>query len=104
MTDLVLSDADLRAMVMREDGQAVTTSLRVAEYFGKQHAKVLRAVRQLTSSAKFRQANFGDSSYLNDQGRKQTMVTMTKDGLTFLVMGVYRRKGFSMEGGVHRCV
>lgn len=99
MTDLVLSDADFRAMVMCEDGHAVTTSLRVAEYFGKQHAKVLRAVRQLTCSAKFRQANFGESSYMNDQGKKQPMVTMTKDGFTFLVMGFTGEKASAWKEG-----
>jgi len=87
MTDLILTEDDYRQLVQSQDGKATTDSLKVAEKFGKQHSKVLRAIRQLACSPKFRQANFGESSYLNEQGKKQPVVTMTKDGFMFLVMG-----------------
>lgn len=87
MNELILSENDFRGMVDAENGQPVTTSLRVAAYFKKEHGKVLRAVRKLSCSLKFRQANFGESSYINEQGKRQPMFTMTKDGFMFLVMG-----------------
>ncbi len=66
---------------------AVTTSLAVAEYFGKQHYHVLRDIRELEVSDSFRLSNFGESSYLNQQGKQQPMYHMTKNGFVFLVMG-----------------
>lgn len=87
MNELTLTEADFQQMVMADDGRPVTTSLKVAQYFGKQHAKVLRAIRSMACSEKFRRANFGESSYLNNQGKSQPMFTMTKDGFMFLVMG-----------------
>ena len=99
MSELILSNADFQRMVAAENGQPMTTSLKVAEYFKKEHGKVLRAVRRLSCSLKFRQANFGESSYINDQGKKQPMFTMTKDGFMFLVMGFTGEAAASWKEG-----
>ena len=72
--------------------QAMTSSLLVAEEFGKGHAKVMRDIENLNCSDEFRLANFGDSSFKNEQGREFPMVTMTKDGFSFLVMGYTGKK------------
>ena len=44
------------------DGIIVTTSLKVAETFGKDHGRVLRDIRELSCSTGFRQGNFAESS------------------------------------------
>lgn len=67
------------------------SSLMVAEMFGKDHNKVLRDIKELDCSERFRLSNFGQSSYINSQNKKQPCVAMTRDGFTFLVMG-YRGK------------
>ena len=72
--------------------QAMTSSLLVAKEFGKAHAKVMRDIENLNCSDEFRLANFGDSSFKNEQGREFPMVTMTKDGFSFLVMGYTGKK------------
>lgn len=72
--------------------QAMTSSLLVAKEFGKAHAKVMRDIENLNCSDEFRIANFGDSSFKNEQGREFPMVTMTKDGFSFLVMGYTGKK------------
>lgn len=87
MLELKLTEIDYCQMIQCEDGRITTTSLKVAECFGKPHGKVLRDIRKLTCSEGFRQANFGSSFYLNEQGKKQPMFTMTRDGWMFLVMG-----------------
>ena len=87
MTDLILTEDDFQEMVWVSDGKAITTSLKVAKYFGKSHDKVLRDIRKLGCTENFRLANFGESSYINEQGKIQPMFTMTKDGWMFLVMG-----------------
>lgn len=69
-------------------GQPVTTSLLVAEVFGKEHNKVCRDIENLSCSEAFRVANFGDTPYTHPQnGRTYKMYRMTKDGFSFLVMG-----------------
>ena len=72
--------------VGREERPCVT-SLDVAQTFGKSHQHVLRDVRSLECSDEFRLSNFGQSSYVNAQGKNQPMVVMTRDGFTLLVMG-----------------
>lgn len=63
----------------------------VAEKFHKNHNKVLRDIRELDCSENFRQSNFGQSTYRNQQGKRQPCYCMTRDGFAFLVMG-YRGK------------
>lgn len=77
-------------LVFVERNKALTTSLKVAEYFGKEHSKVLRSIEQLECSDSFREANFGLSNYERKNGnvtKSYPMYYMTRDGFTFLVMG-----------------
>lgn len=75
------------APVFQKDGIAYTDTLRVARYFEKRHADVLRAIENLDCSTKFRQRNFALSSYLSEQNKELPKVDMTRDGFSFLVMG-----------------
>ena len=59
--------------------------------FDKRHDNILADVRNLDCSVEFRLLNFQESSYINEQGKRQPCVAMTRDGFTFLVMG-YRGK------------
>lgn len=70
---------------------ARANSLMVAKMFEKDHNKVLRDIRELDCSESFRLSNFGQSTYKNEQGKKQPCYNMTRDGFVFLVMG-YRGK------------
>ena len=75
-----------------KDGQVVTTSLRVAEIFSKQHKDVLKAIRELDCSDDFRGRNFAPSFRIrqlpNGMGERQDpYYLITRDGFVFLVMG-----------------
>lgn len=70
-----------------DNGQLITTSLKVAEVFGKEHNKVVRDIDHLSCSENFNLANFGKINHIDDKGRSYKAYTMTKDGFTFLVMG-----------------
>jgi Rha family phage regulatory protein len=72
-------------------GKPYCSTLQVAETFEKRHDDVLKSIRNLDCSNVFRLRNFAESSYLNEQKKKQPMFIMTKDGFMFLVMG-YRGK------------
>lgn len=70
---------------------ARVSSLKVAEYFEKDHNHVLRDIQNLDCSPEFNQSNFGQMSYTDSYGRKQKAYAMTRDGFVFLCMG-YRGK------------
>lgn len=74
-------------VIQNQAGRDVTTSLIVAEVFGKEHNKVCRDIESLSCSESFRVANFGVSSYRSQQNKELPMYEMTKDGFSFLVMG-----------------
>ena len=81
---------DKAVLVSVRNHQVVTTSLRVAEYFGKEHSKVLRSISTLECSALFRNANFGLSCYTKKNGnvsKSYPMYYLTRDGFTLLAMG-----------------
>ena len=75
----------------------VVTSLDVAETFGKEHKHVLRDIRELECSNEFRQSNFGQSEYLNEQNHRQPMYYITRDGFTLLVMGYTGEKAMKFK-------
>ena len=71
----------------RYEERLVTTSLKIAEKFNKEHSHVLRDIRELECSDTFRESNFGLSSYKSEQGKTLPMYEVTRDGFTILAMG-----------------
>ena len=68
------------------DKKVVTTSLKVAEMFGKEHFHVLRDIKALMEE-EIGASNFGLSSYKNSQNKEQPMYLIDRDGFTLLAMG-----------------
>jgi Rha family phage regulatory protein len=69
------------------DGQVSTTSLAVAEHFGKNHKDVLRAIRNLDCSLEFNGRNFAPVTYQDEKGEARPMYRIYRDGFSFLAMG-----------------
>ncbi|EHN1253692.1 Rha family transcriptional regulator [Salmonella enterica] len=73
------------------NGQAVTSSLAVADYFIKRHADVIRKIESLECSTLFRKRNFAFTSISVNQPnggtRKLPCYQITRDGFAFLAMG-----------------
>lgn len=69
------------------NGQPTTTSLAIAERFGKQHKNVLQSIENLECSNEFTELNFQPSAYKDSTGRALPMYHITKDGFMFLAMG-----------------
>lgn len=84
MTDQRVLDS---SAVTLEDGRPTTTSLVVAEVFGKEHKVVMRAIRQLDCSEDFARCNFVPCSRRAENGRDEPFYRLTRDGFTFLCMG-----------------
>lgn len=89
-----LGHVEFQIMVERHDNQIITTSLKVAEFFGKEHRNVLRAIRSLHCSDEFAQLNFEQCLKINElaNGKSEPYFKMTKDGFMFLVMGFSGKK------------
>jgi Rha family phage regulatory protein len=77
--------ADFMDVVRMIDNQAMTTSLDVAKRYGKQHKDVLRKYDSRDCSEEFSRRNFAPSEYVDERGKTQRMIRMTKDGFMFLV-------------------
>jgi len=101
--------------VILKDGHAVTTSLKVAEIFGKQHKDVLRSINHCDCSSEFAGRNFAPGSYFDANNQARPMYRITKDGFTFLVMGytgpqaaqfkeAYIQRFNEMETALHHAV
>jgi anti-repressor protein len=75
--------------------QAMTTSLRVAEVFGKDHKNVIQSIENLAaekSAAKF----FAEATYYN-RGKQYPMYYMNRDGFTLLAMGFTGKKALQFK-------
>lgn len=90
-TVAVEPNIEVANLVSVEDSQVVTTSLRVAEIFSKQHKHVLEAIRNLDCSDDFRKPNFRltlkDKELRGCVARQDPYYLITRDGFIFLVMG-----------------
>lgn len=85
----------MNELVIMHNKQAVTTSLRVAEVFGKDHKHVLETISNLAaekSAAKF----FAEATY-NNRGKQYPMYYMNRDGFTLLAMGFTGKRALQFK-------
>lgn len=77
-------------IVVLNQGKPSTTSLLVAEKFGKPHADLLKIIRKTISElpVEFSQGNFSESEFTNDRGRSYTQYTLSRDAYSLIVMGL----------------
>lgn len=79
------------------DQQAVTTSLRVAEVFHKEHRNVLASIGGLLKNQQTQQM-FVEGTYINEQnGQSYPMYYMNRDGFTLLAMGFTGSKAMEFK-------
>lgn len=82
-----------RPSVKLVDGHATTTSTAVAQFFGKRHADVMRAIENLKAEcpAEYHERNFAPMVVEVDIGsgatRKDPAYQLTRDGFVLLAMG-----------------
>ncbi len=85
----VIPKFDFKQMVMAVQGKVITTSLIIADYFGKRHDNVLRKIRQVRDECpeEFAALNFEGADFIDKNGDVQPMFKLTKDGYMLVVMG-----------------
>lgn len=86
-------------LVIMKDQQAVTTSLQVAEVFGKEHKVVLKAIDELKEGVAQNYANlFYEDTYIHPQNKqKYRQIIMNRDGFTLLAMGFTGKKALQFK-------
>ncbi len=94
-------------VVLERDGQAFTNSRHVADYFGKRHDDVLRAIRNLLEqSGNLCARNFAATSnevpMPNGGTRTERSFDMDRDGFTLLAMGFTGQKATRLKGSTTR--
>ena len=91
-TKILLLPNDPYGMGIYQSRDIIASSKAISEMFGKRHDDVLRTIRNAECSEKFRLRNFAESSYRNEQNKKQPMYLLTKNGFAFIVMGFTGKK------------
>lgn len=91
-TTLTLSHPD----VTIENGRAVTTSIAIAEFFGKQHHHVVQKIEALECSERFLTSNFSQVKF-EHRGNTYNAYQITKNGFVFLVMGFTGKKAAAFK-------
>jgi Rha family phage regulatory protein len=84
-------------VIRSHTGEPVTSSLLVAEKFGKEHKNVLRDIQNLTAQNCAVLSMFSKSTYLNVQNKEQPMYVMNRDGFSLLVMGFTGRQALEFK-------
>ncbi|MCQ1824493.1 Rha family phage regulatory protein [Escherichia coli] len=79
-----------------ENGRAVTTSIAIAEFFGKQHHHVVQKIESLECSERFLTSNFSRVKF-EHRGNAYNAYQITKNGFVFLVMGFTGKKAAAFK-------
>ena len=77
----------MNELVKINKGKLMTTTKLIADYFGKAHRDVTRALENMDCSQEFRDANYVMSSYTSPQNKILKCFNVSKDGFYFLAMG-----------------
>ncbi|ACH39992.1 phage regulatory protein, Rha family [Citrifermentans bemidjiense Bem] len=88
------------ALVSCQHRQAVTTSVVVAQVFGKRHKDVLRAITNLLADLEgegVSRRSFAPRDYTDERGKTYQMYEMDRDGYSLLAMGFNGRKALRFK-------
>lgn len=87
----------MNELVIMKGQQAVTTSLQVAEVFGKEHKNVLRDISNLNLDRLNFEHMFMESTEPDLYGRDRRIYYMNRDGFTLLAMGFTGKKALDFK-------
>lgn len=88
----------MKDLVIMQDQQAVTTSLKVAETFEKDHRHILRDIDNLKEGVQNWTDLFYEDSYTHPQNKQRyRQVIMNRDGFTLLAMGFTGKRALQFK-------
>lgn len=83
-------------LVITKNNQLVTSSMNVANNFGKQHKDVLKSIANLVAQ-NFATKNYFYESTHENRGKQYKMYYMNRDGFSLLVMGFTGKKALEWK-------
>jgi Rha family phage regulatory protein len=88
----------MNELINIKNDEAVTTSLKVAEAFGKQHGKVIRSIEKFNETKNgLVEKMFKKSTYKDAKGENRPMYYINRDGFSLLVMGFTGKKALEWK-------
>lgn len=86
-------------LVTIQEAKAVTSSLQIAQTFGKEHRHVLESIRELLRTAENSAilSMFMESNYLTSQNKELPMYIINRDGFTLLAMGFTGKRALQFK-------
>ena len=86
---LTVPAVDYNSFIFAQGEELKTTSIKIAEAFGKRHDNVIRDIRKIIESIKdlSNALKFEGVNYLDAKGESRTMYEMGKDEFVLVVMG-----------------
>ena len=88
----------MNELINIKNDEAVTTSLQVADVFGKRHTHVLDKIGQLINEPKIGLVEmFKKSTYTDAKGERRPMYYINRDGFSLLVMGFTGKKAIEWK-------
>lgn len=94
-----LNSDNMKNLVYKGQGdQVLTTSLKVAEVFGKRHDSVFRSVKQMIDNSPQKCGQlFDTTTYTDSSGKENVMFVMNRKGFTMLAMGFTGKKALDFK-------
>ena len=84
-------------LVFLKSKQAITTSLKVAEYFEKRHDRLLQTIEEQYGDLHEFVEMFSKATYPDSYGRQQPMYLMNRDGFFMLMTGFTGKKANAVK-------
>lgn len=101
MTEQATLTTSPEHFISAQNGNLITTSLAVAEAFGKEHKHVLEKIQFIDIPSDFLSANFSAHTHKvtfgQDRQRDSKIYRITKDGFMLLVMGFTGQKAMAIK-------
>ena len=94
-----MTQAIITPSVSLVNGNPATTSLAIAEHFGKRHGDVINSIRKIALECppEFTERNFSLSEYSDETGRSLPMFTVFFDGFILLAMGYTGKRALQIK-------
>lgn len=91
-----LANLDFRDMVSVSGERIITTSRKVAEYFGKQHHHIIQKIEKLDCSEEFLTSNFSRVTY-EHKGNQYVEYEISRDGAMYIIMSFTGKKAAAIK-------
>ncbi|MCC3749689.1 Rha family transcriptional regulator [Rouxiella badensis] len=87
---------DFRDMVSISGERIITTSRKVADYFGKQHHHIIQKIEKLDCSDEFLTSNFSRVTY-EHKGNQYVEYEISRDGAMYIIMSFTGKKAAAIK-------